>query len=171
MSSRSKKEKIILVGLSFFSLAAIAPVTLINSVKNINNFEQTIKSTLDNKTRQITDNIGAPDNIKNPDEVFYLSENLRNLDVWNSGTSAENTTNKQKFENLDKNINSITGESEIKTSLLEIKKDVDKYLEYKKIEAKLPLELRKNLSVAVSPAHTSHAFDFIGHKCQTTVFQ
>ena len=136
MSSRSKKEKIILVGLSFFSLAAIAPVTLINSVKNINNFEQTIKSTLDNKTRQITDNIGAPDSIKNPDEVFYLSENLRNLDVWNSSTNSENTNNKKKFEDLDKNISNIAGDSEIKTSLLEIKKDVYKYLEYKKIEAK-----------------------------------
>ena len=140
MSSKTKKEKRILIGLTCLSLAAIAPVALINPIKNNNHFEQNVQASFNNKNRQITDNIATPDNIKNPDEVFYLSEDLKNLNVWNEGASgsggSENTANKNKFENLDKNIQKIQGESDAKTNLSEIKKDIDKYLDYKRIEAK-----------------------------------
>ena len=139
MSSKTKKEKRILIGLTCLSLATIAPVVLINPIKNNNHFEQNVQAPFNNKNRAITDNIATPDNIKNPDEVFYLSEDLKNLNVWNgTGTTggSENTTNSKKFEELDKNIKNITGDSDAKNNLLEIKKDIDKYLDYKKIEAK-----------------------------------
>ena len=139
MGSKTKKEKRILIGLTCLSLAAIAPVALINPIKNNNHFEQNVQAPFNNKNRQITDNIATPDNIKNPDEVFYLSEDLKNLNVWNDGTNgsgSENQTNKKKFEDLNQNITNIAGESDAKNNLLEIKKDIDKYLDYKKIEAK-----------------------------------
>ena len=91
------------------------------------------------KNRVITDNTVA-ENIKNPDEVFYLSQDLKNLDVWTAGSpgssGSENTTNKNKFQDLNSNIESLQGESDAKTNLLEINKDVEKYLKFKKLEAK-----------------------------------
>ena len=144
---KSKKSKLALNLL--FSLSALTVVSapfFLNLVQDKNQNNNTTIQPLDlnndlNKNRAITDNtIPGDNNIKNPDEVFYLTKDLKTLDVWTAGNGgavgSENKTNKAQFDNLAANIEAIQGESDAKSNLAEIKKDVDKYLKFKKIESK-----------------------------------
>ena len=144
---KSKKSKLALNLL--FSLSALTVVSapfFLNLVQDKNQNNNTTIQPLDlnndlNKNRAITDNtIPGDNNIKNPDEVFYISKDLKNLDVWNKGngttSGSVNTSNKAEFDSLGTNIEAIQGESDAKNNLAEIKKDVDKYLKFKKIEDK-----------------------------------
>ena len=133
-------KKITLTALGLLSaFSSVATIALLNANPTQTTILQNLQSnqvvtTAIKTNRNIVDNITNNQDIRNPDEVFYTSEDLATKDVWDTTTNAENATNKAFFTSFKTNLESTTGSSTVKDELLKINDEIDKYVKYKEVE-------------------------------------
>ena len=138
--NKSTKKTILLSSLALTSIAlATTAVVYSNGYKNQQSQSNAVVSLANDQQvaqRGITDN-SQTTKLQNPDEVYYISKNLADLNVWDSGTNDVNQTNLNYFKTLETNLNNLSGSSTAKTKLLQICNDVNKFIEFKKVEKEM----------------------------------
>lgn len=128
----SKKSKMLV--LSPFAVLSVTLIATALSFSDGSVENKNLVSNKDNQSRTITDNSNFSSLI-NPDEAFFVEEDLSTLDVWNSTSNSVNASNKEKFDSLKTNLDKTTGpNTPEKNHLISMVENVQKYIKFRQFE-------------------------------------